>query len=498
MSDDPNLHPDLRVDTVPSGVPYREPMSGWRRLFIVSLVMLLAVVAFGIGMLAERNVFSLDGISDSVIGQESDKAVFSFTDETFDQANPRYAETRALIEEEFLYRPVDDIAKATFAAALDQGAMAGIAAVAGTPVASVAEYQQQLDFGAAEGVAMAADETYTMFLEPVAQAQMSEHLGGEFEGIGVWIEHPDGKFLVVSPIPGSPAAEAGILPGDVFLEADGVPLTGLSDDDGIALIRGPEGTKVTLLIERPEVPEPFTVEVTRRKIDIPSVIYEPLADGKVAHISVSVFGDKTTAELDTALSQAKRDGAEAVILDLRWNGGGWVTSAQEMVGRFVPTASGVAFYEDYSLNDNSALVGVDILDGTQQWYDEPVVVLINGASASASEIVAGALRDYGRALLIGETSFGKGLVQTVHEFDDGSSLRVTTAQWLTPNKTAITEDGITPDIAVDPAAAGQTGDPQLDAAVNHVLQELGLPTVTPSAGTPVPAGSPSPGATPVR
>ncbi|MFM8594437.1 MAG: S41 family peptidase [Chloroflexota bacterium] len=458
----------------------------WRWLLIGSCVLLFAVCGFGAGMLAERYVFS--GPLTAITGGTIDVSAPGF-----DASNPRYAETRALIEEEFLFRPTDPDAEATFAAQLDRGAMDGVAAVAATPVASVEDYQRQLDYGAASGVAEAAGDAYTVFLEPIEQRPLAEQLDGEYEGIGVWVEHPEGQFLVVAPIPGSPAEAAGIRPGDILLEADGVALTGLSEADGLLLIRGPAGTQVTLLIQRPDVPEPITVSVVREKIAIPTVIYEPIADGQIAHISVGIFGDQTTTQLDEALKAARRDGARGIVLDLRGNGGGWVTSAQEMVGRFVPADRGPALLEDSIPGDVGELTEEPIIGGGEEWFTEPMVILVDGGSASASEIVAGALRDYERATLIGQPTFGKGLVQRVHDFEDGSSLRVTFAQWLTPNRTPIPEDGIQPAILVNPPAEGETGDPQLAVAVNELLAALGLPPAT-----PVPVASPAPGATPVR
>jgi carboxyl-terminal processing protease len=202
---------------------------------------------------------------------------------------------------------------------------------------------------------------------------------------------------------------------------------------------------------------------------MPAVLYSKLPNTDVAHIQVTLFGDKTTAELDDALKKAKADGVTGIILDLRNNGGGWVTSAQEMIGRFVPEDTGVALYEDSNPND-SDLSGELIVGDGEDTFDTPLVILVNGGTASASEIVAGALHDYGRAILIGEKTFGKGSVQRVHDFEDGSSARITFAVWLTPNKVQIQGEGLQPDIDVPAASNTSTADPQLDRAVQELTR----------------------------
>src|SRR5215210_7839668 len=236
----------------------------------------------------------------------------------------------------------------------------------------------------------------------------------------------------------------------------------------MSLIRGPRGSSVVLTIRRPGTPESFDVTVNREAIEIPAVVYEPQADGKVARITVSIFGDNTTRELDVALKRAKEEGVIGIVLDLRGNGGGWVTSAQEMIGRFIPEDAGPALYQDLDLQDDDDLISEPIVGGGETAFDIPLVVLIDGGTASAAEIVAGAVRDYERGTIIGEHSFGKGLVQRVHDFEDGSSARVTFARWLTPNKNPIPDEGLAPDVSVaaDPAAGG---DRQLERAVDVVL-----------------------------
>jgi carboxyl-terminal processing protease len=258
-------------------------------------------------------------------------------------------------------------------------------------------------------------------------------------------------------------------PGDVIVAADGTALTDLENDAAMSLIRGPAGTSVRLTIRRDGVAEPFDVTVTRGEIVIPAVVYETVAEGTVGYITVTIFGDNTTRELDAALTQARQDGVEGLVLDLRGNGGGWVSSAQEMIGRFVAEDAGPALYQNLDLAENGDLISEPIIGGGETAYDVPLVVLIDGGTASAAEIVAGAIRDYDRGTLVGAHTFGKGLVQRVHDFDDGSSARITFAQWLTPDRTPIPESGLAPDIPVE-VAPEASGDPQLERAIGVVLE----------------------------
>lgn len=420
----------------------------WPALFMASVVALIAIVSFGAGIVAERLVFGGDFSSGRLLSR-----LASDDSPEANAAFPRQAEVRDLIEEEYFFLPASPEALEAFWSDLERGAMDGIAAVAGTPAASLDDYRRDLDYAAARGMTEALPDDYTVFLEPLIGVPLREELAGEYEGIGVWVEHPEGRFTIVAPIAGSPADRAGLLPGDVILAADGRSLEGLENNAAMSLIRGPAGSSVVLTIERGTSTEPFDTTVTREAIVIPAVVYEPVADGRIAHITVSIFGDNTTRELDQALKRASDEGVEGIILDLRGNGGGWVTSAQEMIGRFVPESAGPALYQDLDLNDDDDLISEPIEDGGETTFETPLVVLIDGGTASAAEIVAGAIRDYDRGILVGEPTFGKGLVQRVHDFDDGSSARITFARWLTPNKEPIPEDGIEPDLLVAPATA---------------------------------------------
>jgi carboxyl-terminal processing protease len=455
--------------TDPDRVRHRlDKRSLWPLLLVVSVVALIAVLSFGAGILAERRLFGEPWLSSGRLVGVADNS-----DELTDAAFPRQAEVKKLIEDEYFFLPASPEAQQAFINELDQGAMKAMAVAAATPAADMDDYRRQLDFAAARGMTDILSDDYTVFLEPVQDAPLKEELAGQYEGIGVWVEHPEGTFTIVSPIVGSPAERAGLKPGDVIVAADGKPLAGLEPDAAMSLIRGPAGTSVHLTVRREGVAEPFDVAVDREAIAIPAVIYELAGDGKVAHIRVTIFGDNTTKELDETLRRAKADGVQGIVLDLRGNGGGWVTSAEEMIGRFVPASSGPALYQDLDAADDNELQPEPIVGGGEDTFTLPLVVLVDGGTASASEIVAGAIHDYERGILVGEPTFGKGLVQRVHDFDDGSSARISFARWLTPDKNPIPDTGLQPDIDVKPAATGSGSDedPQLERAVEEVLKQ---------------------------
>ena len=411
-------------------------VSAWQIAFFATLALFIAVSAFGAGLIAERSYFRGGSPLTAVTGD------VPFAD---------VQEMAQLLRDEYYFRPDSEAEREAF--------------------------QQGLEYAAAEGMTSILEDPYTTYLPPEQARPAAAHLEGEFGGIGVNIQFMDGRLHVVSPIAGSPADKAGVEPGDVIISADGQPIDGLSADAAGALIRGPVGTSVDLDIVREGIPEPLTVEVVRAKIEVQVVYYEQVEDTSVGHIRVTAFTDKTIPQLDAALANAIDDDATGIVLDLRDNGGGLVTAAQELIGRFVPPEEGPALWEDTDAGPGG-LLSLPILAGDVTAYELPLLVLTNGGTASAAEIVAGALRDYHRAVLMGEPTFGKGLVQRIWNFNDGASARVTVARWLTPDQSEIPEEGLTVDFSVGPVQSRLYDDPMAKRA-GQALRTGGWSTIGP-------------------
>ncbi|WP_129675667.1 S41 family peptidase [Candidatus Chloroploca sp. Khr17] len=319
--------------------------------------------------------------------------------------------------------------------------------------------QQEMVYGAIRGMLSSLDDEYTTFQEPVLAAQSRESMQGKFEGIGAYLGIKEGEIIIDRPFKGSPAERAGLQAGDVVVAVDGLLLgpeiATLSDSEATSFaankIRGPKGSLVTLTLRREPDPEPFDVAITRDEVPIITVNGEMLDNG-VAYIQITEFKATTTALLDDTLSELIPQQPTSIILDLRNNPGGYLRTAQEVLGRFY---NGVALYEE---ENGGVIKELRTIPGASdtRLYDPPMVVLINGSSASAAEIVAGALRDERpNTTLLGERSFGKGSVQNIHQLRDGSSARITIAHWLTPDRSRINRIGITPEYEVlasdDPA-----------------------------------------------
>lgn len=331
--------------------------------------------------------------------------------------------------------------------------------------------------GAIRGMLDALGDRYTGYMDPQEYQDAQAPIEGSYEGIGAWVDVTKDYLTIISPIPGSPAAKAGLKPGDQIIGVDGEDVTGISPEVVRRRVLGPAGTKVRLTIRRVVDGEEqiFDVEIVRAKIEIPSVEYRML-DGDIGYVRFMMFGEKSDEELRKALEDLKKQGARGIIFDLRNNGGGLLTTAINVASQFIEKGQ-VVLYEQYG----DGTVQVHKARGGGVALDIPMVVLVNEASASASEVVAGALQDYGRAPLIGERTFGKGSVQQwIPLRGDGGAVRITVAYWLTPKKRLIHEKGLEPDYLVpldedtidwvqyepDPAT-----DPQLAKAI-EVLQEL--------------------------
>jgi carboxyl-terminal processing protease len=327
-------------------------------------------------------------------------------------------------------------------------------------------------YGAIEGSLGALEDPYTVFVGPQQRDREEEQLRGSFGGIGAYVERTEDGRVLLTPMPDQPAAAAGILPGDELIAVDGVPVTSdVPFDDILAMVRGQVGQIVRLTVRREGAAQPITLEVKRAEIVTPSVSWELLPDN-VGYIKLSIFGERTNDELVEALDELAGEGATGYIIDLRNNGGGLLPAAIDVASRFL--SDGVVMFERKSEGEEKPFPVRK--PGTT--YDEPLVVLVNSATASASEIVAGALQDYGRAILVGTNTFGKASVQLVFELSDGSSLHVTNARWLTPSRYEIEGAGLTPDVEVPLTEEDRQAqrDPQLDRAVAILRQETGEPS----------------------
>jgi carboxyl-terminal processing protease len=306
-------------------------------------------------------------------------------------------------------------------------------------------------YGAISGMVSGVGDPYTVFLPPEESKVVAEDLSGSFEGVGIEIGFIGTQLAVISPLPGSPAEAAGAKPGDLILgikdEAKGVDrgTGGMNRNEAVQIIRGKAGTPVTLTLMREGSASPFEITIVRAKIDVPSVVTAYVGDnGSVAHVRILKFGAETENEWNKAVREIlKKQEVKSMILDVRSNPGGYLQAAVDIVSEFVKTGS-IGVIEERG-------------DGTKIEFkterlglltNMPVVVLINKGSASASEILAGAMRDLKQSKLIGETSFGKGTIQEPINLDSGTRLHITIAKWLTPNGTWVHEKGLTPDIEV--------------------------------------------------
>ena len=301
--------------------------------------------------------------------------------------------------------------------------------------------EQKLIYGAVEGMLKKLDDPYTRFMEPKSFKEMQVETQGEFGGLGIVISIQDRMLTVISPIDDTPAARAGILAGDMIVKIDGKDVIDIALHDAVKLLRGPVGSKVVISILREGERESKDYELEREVIKLPSVKYWVIAPN-IGYIRLTQFIQTSSEDLEKAMIELEKNGAGAIILDLRNNPGGLLTSAVEVGRKFIPKGD---------------IVSIKGRDGEENTYSSffkyhpmlPLIVLINEGSASASEIVAGAIKDNKRGLLLGKKSFGKGSVQTVISLNDGSAMALTTALYYTPSGVNIHKSGITPDIEVE-------------------------------------------------
>ncbi|WP_042350166.1 S41 family peptidase [Bacillus massiliigorillae] len=300
--------------------------------------------------------------------------------------------------------------------------------------------KEKLVNGAINGMIDSLDDPYSDYMDIAEAENFHNVISSSFEGIGAEIQEKDSKIVIVSPIKGSPAEKAGLKPNDIVLSVNGKSLEGLSSTEAVSKIRGKKGTKVALIIQRGQE-EPFTVNLVRDTIPIETV-YAEMLDNNIAKIHVSSFSDNTTVELTKALEEMKAKGMKGLVLDLRGNPGGIMEQAMQIASMFVPKDKALFQIEDR--NGNKQVIKSE----NSNVATFPVVVLIDEGSASASEIVAAAVKESAGIPLVGEKSFGKGTIQTAKDLEDGSNIKYTTGKWLTPNGTWIHKKGIEPDVKV--------------------------------------------------
>ncbi len=327
---------------------------------------------------------------------------------------------------------------------------------------------QDMIYGAISGMVESLDDPYTVFMEPDDTKRFIEDVKGSFEGVGMEVGVRNGQLTVIAPLEGTPAQKAGLRAGDVIVKVDGDSAADMTVDEAVNRIRGTRGTEVVLTIFREEWEEEREVKIVRGVIEIPSLKWE-LKDDNIAYLHLYNFTEKAANDFRKAAVEILESPASKVVLDLRNNPGGYLEVAQDIAGWFLKSGDVVAI-EDFGEGKEQKLYKAE---GNGLIGSYKVVVIINEGSASASEILAGSLRDNLGVKLIGGTSFGKGSVQELEKLKGGSSLKITIAKWLTPQGSLITDKGLEPDVKVEITEEdiGEGNDPQLDKAV-EIIKEL--------------------------
>lgn len=328
--------------------------------------------------------------------------------------------------------------------------------------------KKEMVYGAIDGLTQSLKDPYTVFFKPVESKQFLDDVSGSFSGIGAEIGIRKDVLTVISPLEDSPAQKAGLRAGDRILKIGDTVTADLKVNEAVAIIRGPKGTTVKLTISRAEDDEVKEISIIRDDIKIPTVKWE-LKKDKVAYLQLFNFGQTAPSDFRKAMLEILRSPADRVILDLRNNPGGFLEVSQDIAGWFLEEDSVVAI-EDFG---NGAGTKEYRSSGNGVLKNVPVVVLINEGSASASEILAGALRDNRGIKLIGAKSFGKGSVQELTNLREGTSLKITIAKWLTPSGKSITNNGLEPDVIVELKKEDieNLKDPQLEKAMEMILQK---------------------------
>lgn len=317
--------------------------------------------------------------------------------------------------------------------------------------------------GATAGIVTSLGDPYSKYLPQDQWAELKLQLDAEFGGIGVYVvESVDGKLTIVSAIPGTPAAQAGLKSGDIITVIGGQSTYGMSQDDGVHLMRGEPGTQLVLSVYRPDMNQDLSFTIVRQIINVPSVEDRIISENpSLGYIKLNQFSARSAQEMAASVNGMEAKKIKGLILDLRDNGGGEFDAALSIADLFLGDVPIVSVKDAQGRETvHKAAAGGDTT---------PLIVLVNKNSASAAEILAGALHDNGRAILVGEKTFGKGLVQTVFPLPDGGALKLTTQKYFTPKGTDINEIGISPDYIVQKPASGDQ-DPQLARAIELLSQ----------------------------
>lgn len=324
---------------------------------------------------------------------------------------------------------------------------------------------EKLKYGAVKGLVASIGDPYTVFMTPDEYKEFDSGLEGELEGIGAQLGVKEGKLIVIAPLKDSPAEKAGVKRGDIIYKIDGEMAGDMTLADAIRKIRGRQGTKVTLSVIRDVNKAPVEFTITRGQIVLETVTLEK-KDGDIFYLSINQFNDHTQTEFRNAAQKILLEKAKGLVLDLRDNGGGYVDSSISVLSELIAGEKTAVIERQRNEKNNQVMKTA----GNATLGDIPLVVLVNKGSASASEIVAGAIQDYKRGLLMGERTFGKGSMQELDKLNDGSNLRLTIAKWFTPLNRSIDGVGIMPDkevkISDEDEKAGR--DPQLDEALKYL------------------------------
>ncbi|MEX2013533.1 MAG: S41 family peptidase [Parcubacteria group bacterium] len=327
---------------------------------------------------------------------------------------------------------------------------------------------QEKVWGAIKGLTGSLEDPYTVFFPPIESELFESDIRGNFEGVGMEVVAEDGAITIIAPLKNSPASRAGIMAGDRIIKIDSKETVNLSTEDAVGIIRGPKGTRVTLTIFRNGIREPFEIEVVRDIINVPTIDTRELP-GDIFVIELYSFSAQSPNLFRAALREFILSGQTKLILDLRGNPGGYLEAAIDMASWFLPS-SAVVVREDFGPGREEKVYrskGYNVFSENLKF-----VILVDRGSASASEILVGALSEHGRAILVGGKTFGKGSVQELVNLTSKTSLKVTIARWLTPNGLSISEDGIEPDHLVEYTTADREAgrDPQLTKAIELLTQ----------------------------